>query len=216
MDFLNYGINVLSPSYPVTSTNFPAVFVTPCLTSLFSSSKSSMICGRSFETACSFGRRVHIMEITSVTPVLTYGTESFARYCKWGTIITSFSGDSILINFVSDSIDAIRTSFSASRKRFVKIWINDTLSASSPNASAISAKIFDKASLTRHDLSSVAAMMIGSVNCLFSSFLRTFATSFKDYNPRTLTMSYSSEINYLILWIRSVMTNSFSMNWAKS
>lgn len=89
--------------------------------------------------------------------------------------------------------------------------MRDTLSASSPNASAISANILDKARRTLHDLSSVAAIIIGKVCYLFSSFLRTFATSLRDYKPSTLTMSCSSEISYLILDIKSDKTNSFSM-----
>lgn len=71
--------------------------------------------------AVSLGTMETIMEIISAKPERTSCTESFAKYCKWGRIITNFSGEIILINFVKDVIEADRTSFSASRSRFVKI-----------------------------------------------------------------------------------------------
>lgn len=79
-----------------------------------------------------------------------------------------------------------------------------------------SAKILERERRTRHDLSSVAAIIIGRVCCLFSSFLRTFATSLREFNPKTRTISCSSEINYLMLWMRSVRTYSFSITDASS
>lgn len=113
-------------------------------------------------------------------------------------------------------MDAVLTSFSASLKRLVKIYINETLSASSPKASAISAKILERESLTLQDLSSVAAIIIGRVCYLFSSFLKTLATNFNEFKPSTRTISYSSEINCFTLWIKSVRTYSFSMTEANS
>jgi len=74
-----------------------------------------------------------------------------------------------------------------------------------------SENILESSNLTLHDLSSVAAIIIGNVCYLFSSFLRTLATILRDYNPRTLTISYSSLMSYLILEIKSVNTNSFSI-----
>lgn len=43
IDFLKDGMRLFIVSDPVTSTNFPAVLVTPCLTSLLSSSNNSMM-----------------------------------------------------------------------------------------------------------------------------------------------------------------------------
>lgn len=92
-------------------------------------------------------------------------------------MITSFSGETILMNLAKERMEADLTSFSASLRRLVKIWINETSATSFPNASAKSAKILERASLTLQDLSSVAAIMIGRVCYLFSSLLRTLATS---------------------------------------
>lgn len=77
---------------------------------------------------------------TSVTPTRTAGTESLAKYYKCGTIITKRSGETILMNLANDSIDAVLTSFSASLKRFVNIYIKET-SSTLPKASANSANI---------------------------------------------------------------------------
>ncbi len=45
----------------------------------------------------------------------------YTKYYRCGTMITNFSGETILINFANDSIEADLTSFSASRNKFVKI-----------------------------------------------------------------------------------------------
>jgi len=55
--------------------------------------------------------------------------------------MTNFSGETILINFESDLIAAVLTSFSESRRRFVNIYIKETSATSLPNDSAKSANI---------------------------------------------------------------------------
>lgn len=101
--------------------------------------------------------------------------------------MTNLCADTTLMNFFKEYIDAYLTSFSASLNKFVKIWIKLTSATSLPKASANSANILERESLTLQDLSSVAAIIIYKVSCLFSSLLRTLATNFKLFNPNTLT-----------------------------
>lgn len=77
--------------------------------------------GINFYIVISFYKRPDKMPITWVVPALTWGTESFAKYYKCGTIITNFSGETILINFVRETIEAVLTSFSESLSKLVKI-----------------------------------------------------------------------------------------------
>jgi hypothetical protein len=121
MLFLNKGTKVFKESGPKHSANLAAAFVAPYLTSLLSSSNKSIIYDNNLVEVTSFGKMLTIIDITSVTPARTYGTKSFAKYCKCGTIIPSFSGERIFTNFVKDYIEAILTSFSASLSKFVKI-----------------------------------------------------------------------------------------------
>ena len=124
--------------------------------------------------------------------------------------MTNFSGETILINFERDLMEAVLTSFSESLRRFVNIQIKETSATSLPNDSARSAKIWERVSRTLHDLSSVAAMMIGRVCYLFSSFVKHFPSNFKDCNPSTRTRSCSSLISYLSPPRSSCQTYSFS------
>jgi len=110
-----------------------------------------------------------------------------AKYYRCGIIMTNFSDETVLINLVKVIIALLLTSFSASLSKLVKIYINDKSATSFPKASANSAKILDNSSLTLHDLSSVAPIIIGKVYYLFSSLLSALARFFKESKANTLT-----------------------------